>query len=391
MRSLAVALLLLAIPLGVFLWQRGEGVGPGRDGTAAAPAAEGSAAPQEPPGLVPPPSATPTGGGRDPAPAPASDPGLERLRARWAELRERGAGPAEWQAFVSEVLARGTPEAIGIALEVLADETVGLPSTTWAVLLGDVEDERIGPAALALLMRRLDAGRDSWAQTQGLVDLIAGHLDAPGAAFLARALGGSGEVARRAAIHAGVLVPRLGTAAVLELAAGSEYSAEIYDSLAALGDEAVTIELEQGLPGGPLASEPRREEQIGRALGRHLSLEQLALWTQRFWAGDGAERARTLAVIGGLGENPALSSTERLEQVFPLLQSVLQDPADPLLPVALKRIAYDSSYHVAEVVPTLEALQLALAGSGPEIEELHRQARIALERVQKSLASRPGQ
>lgn len=325
------------------------------------------------------PAAAQNGGATPPGDVP---PAVAAERADYLRLATGGAGPAEWRALIERLAADGSEPAVGVLLEMMGDARVGVTPQLYADLLRDVQDPRLGPFAGRQLDRVLAGDRTRTSEVRAWMDLLATHLDADGAQRLLGWLGEQDQVGTLAAQHAGRLLAFTDVQDVL--GAASEIVREgpaLYASLAATKDPDALIALETMLYAGEGAP-AGRAVLVGSAIGSVLDVEGLARWAERFWTSDALGRAAVMHVLAGTDGNPDLSAEDKRTLAFPILEFCLQDPQDPLLMPALRRLEYDGAFHTPLAIGPLEGLRDLLPVESPERAYAMR----VLAKIQKTLA-----
>lgn len=316
--------------------------------------------------------------------APEGDPpGALSGRADYLRMATEGAAAADWRALVERLKAEGSPAAIGVLVEMMADPRVAVAPQLYADLLRDVQDPRIGQVAGRKLDQLFQAERSRASETRAWMDLLGSHLDPDGAQRLLRWLGEPDEVGSLAAQHAGHLLAFTDVQDVLGAASETvRERPELYASLAATGDADALIALETMLYAGEGAP-TGRAVLVGSAIGSVLDVEGLGHWAERFWTSDAPGRAAVMHVLAGIDGNANLAAEDKRTLAFPILEFCLQDPEDPLLMPALRRLEYDGAFHAPLALGPLEGLRDTLPVESPERAYAMR----VLAKIQKTLAA----
>jgi hypothetical protein len=304
-------------------------------------------------------------------------------RADYERMAAGGASPVQWRGLLERLIVEGSSGALDLIVTLMSDARVAVTPQLYADLLRDVDDARIGRVARETLLRTTASDRGRPSEIRAWLDLLASHLDADGARQMIEWLGESDELGPMVARHAGQLLAYTDVQDLLGAASQTvREGPELYASLAATQDPDALLTLETMLYGEEGAPE-ERALLVGAAIGSVLDVAGLAHWVERFWSSDAVGRAAVLHVLAGTDGNPDLSAEDKLTLAFPVLVSVLQDPADPLLMQALRRVEYDTAFHVPSALGPLEGLRDALPVESPERAYAMR----VLAKIQKSLAA----
>jgi hypothetical protein len=329
-----VAAVLAALVIGLLVWMGFDREAPDRT----AEAAETIAAGAEPVAPAPEPEepelATPgeAPAAAEPAPAPRTDaPGdpaaeqalrTEELAREVAALSGRSdVSPEEALALLRELVALGTPEAIGVVVDAMEDPDLVFrgKSEALAELLMQVDDPRIGPAAERMFTRALEGGAELDEQAQGYLRLMAvkgGPAGARALYELVRRDDAIGLYATRSIAELGdtslgpeflaLAKERDGEAAQLILRGVAAWQEPaLLDQIGALAHDA-TASLPTRRAAAVVAGEQASAERIGGLLAPYWSAQSDEDRLVTFDLVRGSARA------GALGDGPARTEAERI-------------------------------------------------------------------------------
>lgn len=283
------------------------------------------------------------------------------LRTRAAALLAGGAVESgEWEALLDELVAEGTRETLGLALELMEDPRCSFPyrASYFAQLLDGVEDDRIAAVALRLVERELESGAGSRFEMDGYLDLVAPRGGEWAGDLLAGMIDRGGPARRAAARRVSLLGATASAEPFLEFvrdgdAVGPHAAGEIAVGLASWGDDAVDASLLE------LARDARTPERVRRLLypsQAHFSTTaQVAAFGAHYDSAptDGA-RAAVLAALRVLGREERVRRDLVRSVAAPLLERGLESLSEPIWREAVSVLDDRPEFHTARTVATLE-------------------------------------
>ncbi|MBI1853422.1 MAG: hypothetical protein HYR85_24040, partial [Planctomycetes bacterium] len=281
------------------------------------------------------------------------------------ELRRLAAQkpPADWREIdqlMKQLVALGTEEAIGFALELMEDESFDFShrARSFHDLFWKIRDPRVEGAARRVLERNVREGLDSWDQTQGYISLAARRGDREAGDFLLSLVRArsSESVSTIAAAAIGSLKDHTIGEAFLDLVRTNHSdSVSIIDGLAQWRDPALIDELTRLAirPDAPID----RLDLVGQSLGRSVDADGFSRFVSRCRsAGDDRERELSLCVIGQLSRNGQLDATSLAPQAIPILRDALGDPRPGVWQQAMWAIRDNQPYRVSELLDVVQSL-----------------------------------
>jgi len=312
--------------------------------------------------------------------------GIAELSAQLEECaRDPSVVPHRYRDLLQRLVDIGTEESIGIVIDYLERPVFDSThrASTFFNLLADVDDERIYPAAKAVLDRNLSEGRVLWPETYGYLNLMATSGGPLAAGELLRLMRDErGQVAHGAMQAVGRLRDHsLADSFLDEIATSDKPSLrrELAMGLAAWQEPGVTASLERLAFDGTLDFETRRV--LGRAIARNLERDDVDPFLERYWSAA-SENDRTLVVasLGSIGRESGVHPRELVEVVTPVLTDALSATSPAIWRSAVAAVGDHREYHTPRVKAALEALFVSLANDSER-----RQVERALERVQHTL------
>lgn len=331
-----------------------------RSGPAPRPAPEAPVRTSLAPGTVP----------TDPgavAAEPVEEPTYEELSAEVARLRAEGEhGGRPWENVLRGLVGLGTPEGVGLALEVMGQQSVDTSADSYADLFRGVDDPRIFPAARACLEANQEVGLTSWYETKGFVEIIAEHGGAEGGRMILDAIRGDGTLQYHATGAVGLVdAPELTEEFLDILRAGGtgRHMQDIAGGMLSWQEPVSRGELLNVLLDPELQMEPRIG--IRKALATHQDPQALSDYVETYWTLDLAEdRVAFVSSLGYLGSAGRATREERAAAAMPALVSALRDPDPDVFSAALSRVGDGREFGSPEVIGALEALLAAAESSG---------------------------
>lgn len=302
---------------------------------------------------------------------------VQQYSAALEALIQSGSHDAkDYLAVLRALIEVGTPEAIALVASAMEDESLDFSnrSTSFAELLRGVSHPDIQPAAVRVLDRNIALGLDSWYETDGYVELIAGTGGPVGAQKVLALLDASSPQLAAAAARG---ISRLADHGIAEQALQAvrgdnlHVGGEVAESLACWKDPEITarlmsISMDTATPASMMLG-----DRIAEAVGRNLQPAEVQAFAASYWNSTGVDRQQAMSRLAGIARNTALSSEFKRDQLVRMLEDAVVSGDSPTHESACSLIQANGAFHTEEMLAFMQA-QLVRESDESRRRELNR-------------------